>query len=129
MAAGGLDGASAGQVIGGLAIVLALLLLALRALQRWRPDRGADAAVRLLSVRRLGPRRELQELRVGDAVHTIYRHEAAMVLLQSEPWSDHVARRGAAGQPTPARRRPPLKAWLAAAGGRTLASAPDADIP
>jgi flagellar biogenesis protein FliO len=78
-------GPSYWQVGAALAAVLGLLVVVLKLLQRWQGAAGAGEAVRLLSVRRLGPRRELQVLQVGAKVHTIYRHDSAMVLLDSAP--------------------------------------------
>lgn len=108
------------QMAGAMAVVFALLMLVLKGLQRWRPGMRRDRDVRLLSVHRLGPKRELQRLRVGDVVHTLYRQEGAMVQLGSEPWTPACDVRTdqckTAGS-TLARR---LKGWMATAGGRSL---------
>lgn len=115
---GGLDagGPALWPSLGAAAAVLMLLVLALRALQRWQPGQGVDARVRLLEVRRLGPRRELQVLRVGDVVHTLYRQEGAMVVLKSEPFAAPAAEtvHGEAATRWPTR----LRAMAAAVGGR-----------
>jgi len=119
MEAAGL-GPSLWQVAGALAAVLGLLVLALRGLQRLQGGRGADAGVRLLSVRRLGPRREIQRLRVGDTVHTIYRHDGAMVVLEQGPWREDAAPGAAIGAPAATaqpRWQARLQALMAAAGG------------
>ncbi|MDY0110446.1 MAG: hypothetical protein RBT60_10975 [Candidatus Krumholzibacteria bacterium] len=110
-------GATPVQAIGAFMAVFVLLILALKLLQRWQPGHQRDASVRLLSVRRLGPRRELQTLRVGGEVHTLYRQDNALVLLKSEPWQAwaDAADLPAGGQPA---RQPRLLALAAAAGER-----------
>jgi hypothetical protein len=113
------------QVGGALVAVLALLVVALKGLQRLQAAGGGDETVRMLSVRRLGPRRELQRLRVGDEVHTIYRHDGAMVVLGREPWTPSATPTGegqAARADTP--WRAPLRALVAAAGGRIRTDRP-----
>ena len=117
------QGPSYWQVGAALVAVLGLLVVALKFLQRWQGDRAQGGDVRLLSVRRLGPRRELQVLRVGEQVHTIYRHDSAMVLLDTESHADHVATQPApTAHAAPLRRR--LMALAAAAGGATRRAEP-----
>jgi hypothetical protein len=71
------------QAVGGTVAVFALLMVFLRLLGRWqRPPNRGNAA--LLDTWVLGPRREIQILRLHNEVHYIYRHEAALVLLQKE---------------------------------------------
>ena len=117
-------GPSFWQVGSALLAVLALLVVVLKFLQRWQRTDGAGADVRLLSVRRLGPRRELQTLRVGNEVHTLYRHEAAMVLLKTES----LAGERAAADPDAVPASPPLhrrlRALVGAAGGSTTNTEP-----
>jgi hypothetical protein len=108
------------QIAGALIAVFALLMLGLRALQRWQPGLRRNGCARLLSVQRLGPRRELQRLLVGGTVHTLYRHDSAMVLLESEPMQDRPAGRIEAHRNDPASPGGRLKALLAAAGGRVI---------
>jgi hypothetical protein len=111
---GGDTGPALWQAAAALAAVLALLILVLRLLQRWQPGQQGDAAVRLLANRRLGPRRELQVLRVGDEVHTLYRQEGAMVRLKTESWANWSRAHAAAPQDGLA---PRLRALAARAGG------------
>jgi hypothetical protein len=123
---GGDSGPALWQAGAALAAVLALLILVLRLLQRWQPGQRGDAAVRLLANRRLGPRRELQVLRVGDEVHTLYRQEGAMVLLKTESWESWSRARVAAPVP-PRGLAPRLLALAARAGGapRNAPAVPD----
>jgi hypothetical protein len=81
------SGMSWWQTVGGLAVVFGLLLLSLKLLGKWnRRSGGSDSS--LLTVWHLGPKREIQVLRLGDHVHYIYRHDGAMVVLQTEPVAD-----------------------------------------
>ncbi len=118
-----LAGPSYWQVGAALLAVLGLIVVAMKGLQRLQGLAAGDDEIRLLSVRRLGPRREIQRLRVGDAVHTIYRHDGAMVVLGAEPWREA----SATAEPTPAAVDRPvgtrLRALIAAAGGRAREAA------
>lgn len=78
------SGISWWQTLGGLAAVFGLLLVSLKALGKWNRRSGASESS-LLKVLHLGPKREIQILRVGDQVHYIYRHDGAMVALKTEP--------------------------------------------
>ena len=85
-----LDPASLGagswwRTIGGLAVVFGLLFLCLKLLSRFG-RRGAAAQARMVAVWHLGPRREIQILRLGEEVSYVYKHENAMVLLRQEEW-------------------------------------------
>ena len=73
------------RTIGALIIVFALLVLCLKLLARFG-RRGALGQARILTVWHLGPRREVQVLRLGEEVSYVYRHENAMVLLRQEPF-------------------------------------------
>ena len=78
------SGMSWWQTLGGLLAVFGLLLLSLKLLGKWnRRSGGADSS--LLTVWHLGPKREIQVLRLGEQVHYIYRHDGAMVELKNEP--------------------------------------------
>ena len=80
-------GASWWQTVGGMLLVFGLLIVCLKYLGRFNKRRqGAEADLK--AVWNLGPKREIQVLRLGDEVHYIYRHEAAMVLLKNEPLVD-----------------------------------------
>jgi len=126
----GLDGSGAlvwWQVVGALAAVLALLLLCLRLLGRLQlGPRSSDAA--LVAVWPLGPRREIQLLRLGDQLHYIYRHESALVLLRQQSWSEYQDQ--LPSQPEPQRwlgairdrLQPERHAAVAATPGKTTAS-------
>jgi hypothetical protein len=86
------------QTVGGLVAVFGLLLLFLKLLGKWnRRSGGADTS--LMTVWHLGPKREIQVLRLGDEVHYVYRHDGAMVTLRSEPLVDfeHSRSNAAAG--------------------------------
>jgi len=75
------------QTFGGLLIVFGLLMVSLKMLGKLNRKSGA-AEANVLAVWPLGPRREIQVLRLGADVHYIYRHESAMVLLRQEPLAD-----------------------------------------
>lgn len=77
-------GSSWWQTIGGILLVFGLLILCLKYLGRLNKRRGG-AEADLKAVWNLGPKREIQVLRLGSEVHYIYRHESAMVLLKNEP--------------------------------------------
>jgi len=77
-------GTSWWQTIGGLLAVFGLLVVCLKFLGKLNRRSGAVEAD-VLTVWPLGPKREIQVLRLGDEVHYIYRHENAMVLLKQEP--------------------------------------------
>jgi hypothetical protein len=82
------------QTVGGLLVGFGLLFLCLRLLARFQ-RRGATGQASLLAVWPLGPRREVQVLRLGDEVHYVYRHDGAMVLLRQESLADWEAGRSA----------------------------------
>ncbi|MFN2370542.1 MAG: hypothetical protein ABR506_05225, partial [Candidatus Krumholzibacteriia bacterium] len=70
-----------------------------------------------LTVWPLGPRREVQVLRLGDEVHYVYRHDGAMVLLRRESlaaWEAGRAAEARGGQRPDAPRG--LRALLRTAG-------------
>jgi len=69
------------QSMGGLAVVFGLLLLCLKLLGRFNRQRSGGQAA-LLTVWPLGPKREIQILRLEDEVHYIYKHEGSLVLLK-----------------------------------------------
>ena len=73
------------QVVGRLAAVFGLLIVFLKFLARMPQAGGATGGAGLLAVWAVGPRREVQVLRLQDEVHYLYRHDGAMVLLRSEP--------------------------------------------
>lgn len=89
------------QTLGGLAVVFGLLLVSLKLLGRWNRRTGA-AETSLLTVWHLGPKKEIQVLRLEDQVHYIYRHDGAMVVLQTESLRDFETKRNnvPAGSPT-----------------------------
>ena len=83
------------QTIGGLVVVFGLLIVSLKLLGRWsRRSGGAETA--LLNVWHLGPRREIQVLRLMDEVHYVYRHDGAMVTLRTEPLAEFETKKAAA---------------------------------
>lgn len=71
------------QSLGGLTLVFGLLVVSLKFLGKWNRRHGGGES-QLLTVWHLGPKREIQVLRLGQEVHYIYRHEGAMVLLKQE---------------------------------------------
>ncbi len=90
------SGMSWWQTLGGLAAVFGLLLLSLKLLGKWnRRSGGSDSS--LLTVWHLGPKREIQVLRLGDQVHYIYRHDGSMVILQTEPLVEFESKRADLG--------------------------------
>lgn len=108
-----LAGGSWWRMIGGLALVFGLLFLCLKLLTRFGRRSGA-AQARLLSVWHLGPRREVQVLRLGDEVSYLYRHESAMVLLRQEPWEQYRREHGetVAGTAAAGNLPPAVARWL-----------------
>lgn len=88
------------RTIGGLAVVFGLLFLCLKLLARYGRRNGLGQA-RVLAVWHLGPRREVQVLRLGDEVSYVYRHENAMVLLRQETWDEYRRQYGEAAAGTP----------------------------
>ncbi len=88
------SGMSWWQTVGGLVAVFGLLLLSLKLLGKWNRRSGGSHSS-LLTVWHLGPKREIQVLRLGDQVHYIYRHDGSMVVLQTEPLVDFESKRAA----------------------------------
>ena len=78
------QGFSLWQTVGGLLAVFGLLMVSLKFLGKFQRQTGKGQAS-LLTVWNLGPRREIQVLRLEDEVHYIYRHDGAMVLLRKVP--------------------------------------------
>ncbi|MHB8078751.1 MAG: hypothetical protein ACYDIE_05810 [Candidatus Krumholzibacteriia bacterium] len=72
------------QAVGGTVAVFALLALFLRVLARFHTGPRARQAA-LLAVLPLGPRREIEVVRLKDRVHYLYRREGALVALAEEP--------------------------------------------
>lgn len=71
------------QSLGGLILVFGLLILSLKLLGRFNRNHN-PGQTSILTVWHLGPKREIQVLRLADEVHYIYRYEGAMVLLKQE---------------------------------------------
>jgi flagellar biogenesis protein FliO len=86
-------GSSWWQTLGGLLVVFGLLLLCLKILGKWNRRQGGGRDASVLTVWPLGPKREIQVLRLGDDVHFIYRHDNAMVLLKQQSLADFEAQR------------------------------------
>lgn len=82
------------QTIGGLVLVFGLLVVSLKLLGRFNRRSGA-AETGVLTVWHLGPKREIQVLRLGDQVHYVYRHDGAMVTLKSEALAEFERSRAA----------------------------------
>lgn len=101
------------QAVGGTVAVFALLLLALRFLARWQGAARSGAAA-ILAVLPLGPRREIQVLRVREQVHYVYRQDGALVLLGTEALAAYEA----AGPLAPRPGAGPLVAWASRLAGR-----------
>lgn len=83
-ALGGGQGASLWQTAGGLLAVFCLLIVSLKFLGKWQ-RRSSQSKASMVTVWNIGPRREIQVLRMEDEVHYIYRHDGAMVLLKNVP--------------------------------------------
>jgi hypothetical protein len=100
------------QVVGGLAAVFGLLIVFLKFLARL-PQAGGNARTGMLAVWAVGPRREVQVLRLQDEVHYLYRHDNALVHLRTEPLAAWQATRPQAEAPgeagLPARLRDLLR--------------------
>ena len=84
------------QTVGGLVVVFVLLLVSLKLLGRWNKRTG-NSESSLLSVWHLGPKKEIQVLRLADQVHYIYRHDGAMVVLQTEQLADYESKQDQPG--------------------------------
>ncbi len=102
------------QAVGGTLAVFALLALFLRLLARFQAGPRARQAA-LLAVLPLGPRREIEVVRLKDRVHYLYRREGALVALAEEPL--------ASWQADPALPSPLAPDGLAARLARWLAGA------
>lgn len=89
---GGTQG-SVWQAIGGLAVVFGLLLLFMKLLGKLN-KRGGNTDTSVVAVWHLGPKREIQVLRLGNMVHYIYRHEGSMVVLKEESHEEFLAEHG-----------------------------------
>ena len=84
------DHGSLWQAFAGMAVVFGLLMLFLKLLGRLNKTRGTvDSSV--VAVWHLGPKREIQVLRLGDDVHYIYRYDGSMVVLKEEPLAEFQA--------------------------------------
>ncbi|MCP4572099.1 MAG: hypothetical protein GY838_07065 [bacterium] len=115
------------QTVGGLLAVFALLIIFLKVLGRFQGGARQDHA-RILAVWNLGPRREIQVLRLGEEIHYIYRHDGAMVLLKQDSYAAWQASGATAEQP----RAAGLPTWLkdrlpALAGSRAASGTPLTD--
>ncbi len=86
------------QTLGGLILVFGLLILCLKLLGKWN-RRSSQGESSLLTVWALGPKREIQVLRLGSEVHYIYRHEGSMVLLKQESLEEWEAQQAAPVRP------------------------------
>ncbi len=97
--------------------VLALLVLALKLLGRFQRQQGGERT-RVLQVRQLGPKRDLEVLQVDDEVYTIYRREGGLAVLKQEALAQYLDRRPLADErPAAANLGRKLLALAAAAGG------------
>jgi len=124
LGSGGNSVASFWQVAGALLTVLGLLVVALKVLNRFQRQQGSDRT-RILQVRRLGPRRELEVLQVDDDVYTLYRHDGGLAVLKCEAEAAYRARADAdAPAPSATILGRKLRAMAAAAGGGTRSPAP-----
>ncbi len=87
------------RLLGALLLVVGLLLLTLKLLQRLQGRQAADARAALLAVHRLGARRDLELVRWQDEVYVVYRGEGSAVLLGQEPFDParHLPSRSGAG--------------------------------
>lgn len=94
------------QTLGALAVVFGLLMLFLRLLKGLNRG-GAPLGTTLLAVWHLGPKREIQVLRLGDMVHYIYRHDGSMVVLKEETFAAFELQRQNEGSAAPS--QPGLK--------------------
>lgn len=112
---GNLDFTSGGswwQAVGGLTVVFGLLILFLKLMGKIN-KRGNQVDTSLVAVWHLGPKREIQVLRLGDMVHYIYRHDGSMVVLKEESHAEFLAVHGKQTNPA----QPPAN-WKNLLGGR-----------
>ncbi len=84
----GMGGMSWWQTISGLLIVFGLLVLSLKLLGKFNSKRGRGKA-EILAVWQLGPKREVQVLKLFDTVHYIYRHDGALVNLRQQSLAEY----------------------------------------
>jgi hypothetical protein len=101
------------QTLGGLILVFGLLILCLKLLGKWNRRTSAGEST-LLTVWSLGPKREIQVLKLGAEVHYIYRHEGAMVLLKQESLEEWEAQLATPAKPQSAAGWPGLLGQLGA---------------
>jgi flagellar biogenesis protein FliO len=76
------------QTMGGLLAVFGLLFLTLKFLGKVNSGRTGSNQAAILTVWNLGPKREIQVLKLGEEVHYIYRHDGAMVPLKMQDLAD-----------------------------------------
>jgi hypothetical protein len=81
------QGISLWQTAGGLVLVFGLLIVSLKFLGKFQ-RRSAHAQATVLAVWNLGPRREIQVLRLENEAHYIYRHDGAMVILKKTSFTE-----------------------------------------
>jgi len=74
---------------GGMAVVFGLLMLFMKLLGKIN-KRGGKSDSTILTIWHLGPKREIQVLRLGDQVHYIYRHDGSMVILKEESYEQYL---------------------------------------
>ncbi len=113
------------QTAGGLLVVFGLLVVCMKLLGRFQ-RRQSQGRASIVAVWNLGPRREMQILRLDDEIHTIYRHDGAMVVLKKESLASWEASKGRVEMPpTPASPASLLRRFLPGAGtsGQEPASA------
>ena len=96
------------RAVGGTLAVFALLVLCLRLLSRWQLRAPRNQRAALLAVLPLGPRREVEVLRLGERVHYVYRREGALVTLGEGALADWQA-----GAPAAAGAAGAAPGWLA----------------
>lgn len=94
----GEGGISLWQTMGALLAVFGLLVVCLKLLGRFQ-RRQSHRQAQILTVWPLGPRREIQVVRLDEEVHYIYRHEGAMVVLKKAPLAAWEAESSALNRP------------------------------
>jgi hypothetical protein len=104
------------QAVGGTLAVFALLALFLRLLARLQVGSPRARQAVLLAVIPLGPRREVEVVRLKDRVHYLYRHEGALVALSEESFETWQADPALPSPLAPAGLPARLARWFSGAG-------------
>ena len=77
------------QILGAFLVVIALLIIFLRLLSRLQTGQTSRAG-EILETHSVGPGRTVEVLRYRETVYSIYRHDAAGILLETRDADQYV---------------------------------------